>query len=367
VARFARIRTTFATLGALLGALFGFVPFIPRLLRAVFTGAADRGRMLALMRAGLTEEPTDPPVPARGPVRVFLLAGEPSGDLHAADLAAALRLANPDVRLEGIGGPRMAAAGVELIEDLVSDPVMGIWPVVRRIPYFFALYRSLLVRFEEDPPDVFVGVDYPGLNMRLGRAARLRGVRTVEYIAPQVWAWAPWRCARLALAFHRIIAILPFEPVVFRKSGGEAVFVGHPLFEHLARRPADAEVVARLRDRLKRDAALVALMPGSRCAEVAANLPLLLGVARRVVSERPDTRFVVPLASERLRPSVEALLAASTDLEIELSPPENSDDAMAAADAAASVSGTATLHLLHHGTPAVICYRCFVRQRSRHR
>lgn len=349
-------RATLETIGTLLAGLFSFVPFLPRLLRALFTGRADRAHMLELMRAGLATTPAAPPSELPRGSSVLLVAGEPSGDLHAADLAAALRRSDPDVRLVGLGGPRMAAAGVELIEDLVSEPVMGVLPVLQRLPFFFGLYRRLLIRLEDDPPDVVVGIDYPGLNLRLAGAARRRGVPFVDYIAPQVWAWAPWRARAMARSVSRVIAILPFEEPIFREVGGEAVFVGHPLFESLAARPPDEAFRAHLRAAVPDGGALVALLPGSRRAEVEANLPLQLSAAQMVLAHSPSTRFVVPLAAERLRPLVEHLLQGGPG-GIVVAPPERSEDAMAAADAALTVSGTATLHLVAHDTPAVVIYR----------
>lgn len=355
-----RVRATLETSWTLLGGLFGFVPFIPRLLRAVVTGRRDRARMLALLRSGLDTPPVDAPPAARigasRPTTVFIVAGEPSGDLHAADLVRALRRAEPEVRIVALGGPRLLPLGVEFAGDLVSDPVMGVLPVLRRIPRFFRLYRDVLLRFETDPPDVFVGVDYPGLNTRLARAARRRGIATVAYIAPQVWAWAPWRSRALARAYDRIVAILPFEPAVFAAAGGEAAYVGHPLFENLTRRGVDEAVVARLREPLPPGGVLVALLPGSRMSEVVANSALLLDAARRVAMARPDARFVVPLATERLRAAVAARFA-ELPFDVTLAPPEHSDEAMRAADAALAVSGTATLHLVHHRVPTVVCYR----------
>lgn len=357
-----------ATLTAL-GAAFGFVPFLPRLVKAAFTGAADRKRMAERMRAGLAQRPVDAPAagPAPGagdgsarPLRVLFVAGEPSGDMHAANLAAAIARVAPGADLCGIGGPRMAAAGVVVEHDLVSDPVMGVWPVVRRTPAFFRLYRDLLVRLETDPPDVVVGIDYPGLNLRLARAAKARGVPFVLYVAPQVWAWAPWRTKSLARDVSQIVAILPFEQPIFEEAGARVAYVGHPLFEHLRRRGADAAYRESLRAPVGdggNGGALVALMPGSRGSEVRGNLPILLDAARHATAARSGLRFVLPLASERLRPAVEELLAAAGDLAVTVAPPAKSDDAMAAADAAITVSGTATLHVTAHGVPAVVVYR----------
>ena len=291
-----RLRANASAWCAALAAAFAFIPFIPRLLRAAFTGRRDRERTLGSMRAGLATRPSDAPtVLARAP-RILLVAGEPSGDLHAADLAAAILRAAPGASIEGIGGPRMAAAGVRVATDLVSDPVMGVWPVVRQAPRFFALYRDQLLRFEEDPPDVVVGVDYPGLNLRLARAARRRGVPFVEYIAPQVWAWAPWRTRRLARDVTRVVCILPFEEGIFRAAGTQASYVGHPLFEHLAREPRDEAFRTKLREGLG-GAPLVALLPGSLRAEVRGNLPVQIDAAVRIAAARPGARFVIPLAA----------------------------------------------------------------------
>jgi lipid-A-disaccharide synthase len=344
----ANVEASFAAIAA----AFGFVPFVPRLVRAAFTAKADRARTLDVIRERLDSRPLEPPAAEPRALRVLLVAGEPSGDLHAADLAAALLRAAPGTAIDGLGGPRMAAAGVRLVADLVSDPVMGVWPVVRRAPQFARLYRDVLLRLDADPPDVVVGVDYPGLNLRLARAARRRGVPFVLYVAPQVWAWAPWRVRRIARDVTRVLCILPFEEALFRARGGEAAYVGHPLFAHLAARPRDHEFRAALR---AHGGPLVALLPGSRRSEVEANFPLEVEAAARVVLMHPTARFVVPLAAERLRPLVESLRGNSVRMAIV--PPEKSDDAMAAADAAITVSGTATLHLAAHGVPAVAIYR----------
>lgn len=355
----ARLRADLETAWTALGAAFAFVPFLPRLAAAVFTAGRSREEMRRALRDGAASAVAEPPAPppSARPLRIVLVAGEPSGDLHASNLARALLAERPDAVLEGVGGPRMAAAGVRVSCDLVSDPVMGVWPVVRRAPAFFRLYRDLLGRLDRDPPEVVVGIDYPGLNLRLAAACRRRGVPFVLYVAPQVWAWAPWRTRQLARRVSRVLPILPFEQPIFERAGAAASYVGHPLFEHLAARGTDAAYRASLREGLGPDGALVALLPGSRRSEVRTNLPLLADAARRAAAAHRGLRFVVPLASERLRWAVSAEELLGAGLELAVAPPERSDDAMAAADAAISVSGTATLHLAHHGVPAVVVYR----------
>lgn len=356
-----RLRAQVETAWTALGAALAWVPFLPRLARAAITGRRDRAAMAARIRAGADERPAEPPAlvarpPGARPLHVFLVAGEPSGDVYGAGLAAAVARASPGAVVEGVGGPRMAAAGVRVVRDLVSDPVMGVWPVVRRTPEFFRLYRDLLVRLDDDPPDVVVGIDYPGLNLRLAGAARRRGVPFVEFVAPQVWAWAPWRARKLARTVDLVLPILPFERAIFEAAGARAAYVGHPLMDHLAARGTDAAVVARLRAGVPAGAPLVALMPGSRRSEVRGSLPVIAAAARRIGAAHPGARFVVPLAAERLRPLVDAGLAGS-GLDVHVAPPAETDDAMAACDAAITVSGTATLHLAFHGVPAVVVYR----------
>jgi len=160
-----------------------------------------------------------------------------------------------------------------------------------------------------------------------------------------------------------VLPILPFEQAVFEAAGARVAYVGHPLFGHLARRPADEAYRASLRAGVAPGGALVALMPGSRRSEVRANLPLLVAAASHASAARTGLRFVVPLAAERLRPLVEEGLRAAT-LDAAVAPPERSDDAMAAADAAVTVSGTATLHLAAHGVPGVVVYRASAASRA---
>ena len=356
-----RVRAGLETAATMACGVLGGLPFAARLVLSTFTARATRERHLALIRssAGGDVLPDEPSPPGPGdasraaPLRVLIVAGEPSGDLHAADLARALRSLRADVELIGLGGPRMAEAGVELAEDLVSEPVMGLLPVLRRLPWFAGVYRRLLIDLDERRPDVVVGVDYPGLNARVARAARRRGIPFVQYVAPQVWGWAPWRARSWARDSARILTFFPFELPILRAAGADAAYVGHPLVAHLERRPADEPFRSGLR---RADGPLVALLPGSRRKEVARNLPVMLRATRMVSAHTPAVRYVVALASERLREDVERLVREGAAGPTTIAPPERSDDAMAAADAALTVSGTATLHLVAHGTPPVVVY-----------
>jgi len=167
-----------------------------------------------------------------GPAPVFLLlAGEPSGDLHAAEVARVLRKRWPECRILGTGGERMAREGVELLAELDDLAVMGFVEVLARLPFFWGLERRVRDVLETEAVDLVIPVDYPGFNLRVTERAHGMGVPVLYYIAPQVWAWKAGRTARLARAADRVAVILPFEEELFREAGGRASFVGHPLLD----------------------------------------------------------------------------------------------------------------------------------------
>lgn len=277
---------------------------------------------------------------------ILLSAGEPSGDLHGAAVAAALRRRWPTARLFGLGGPLMAEAGVELLEDVRRLAVMGFVEVAGRLPFFVRLLRRVQHEMVRRGTDLVVPIDYPGFNLRLARAARRSRVPVLYYIAPQVWAWHRSRCRQLAANTDRLAVVLPFEEQVFGGAGARAVFVGHPLLDAA---PVDTtrEVFC---ERLGLDAGapILALFPGSRAQEVQRHLPVFQEAAARVRDEHPE---------------VQPVIAASRTLPTELysgAPFPLTDDSralLAHARAALVKSGTGTLEAALAGTPLVIAYR----------
>lgn len=232
----------------------------------------------------------------------------------------------------------MAAAGVELLADLADLAVLGLVEVAHRLPFFWRLRRRLRTVLERDRPDLVVPIDYPGLNLWLAEQARRRGLRVLYYIAPQVWAWHPGRVRRLARAVDRLAVVLPFEEAFFRRAGVPAVFVGHPLMDRLASRPAP-------------DAApepILALLPGSRPQEVRRHLPLLVEAVEWV---------------RRRCPKVEARVLRAPDVPLSLYrrvPWPLEEDVLAvlqSARAAIVKSGTSTLEAAVLGVPFVVVYR----------
>lgn len=279
-----------------------------------------------------------------GPV-VFISAGEPSGDLHGAGLARALRRRLPGVRLLGLGGDRMAAEGVELLATLDDLSVMGFVEVAARLPFFLRLRRRVFDAIDREGVDLVIPIDYPGFNLRLARYAHDRGVRVLYYIAPQVWAWHASRTADLARDTDEIAVILPFEEAFLREAGAPARYVGHPLMDL----PAPAGARERLADwGLDPERPVLALFPGSRPQEVRRHLTLFSEAAERVRAARPEVQPIIG-ASPDLDPS--AFAGAIWP---------RADDPRSllhAATAAIVKSGTTTLEAALAGTPFVVAYR----------
>lgn len=278
--------------------------------------------------------------------RILISAGEPSGDLHGAGVARALRRRWPTARLYGLGGSLMRQAGVELIAHVDELAVMGFAEVARHLPFFLRLLRRVRRDLEREPPDLVVPIDYPGFNLRLARMAKESGVPVLYYIAPQVWAWHSSRIAQLARHTDRLAVILPFEEALFRGAGAQASFVGHPLLDAGAPGAARAELCAAVGADPERP--ILALFPGSRAQEVRRHLALFEGAAERVCARRPDVQPVI--ASGPAVP--EALYAAARY-------PRTSDSGALLAHAAAALakSGTTTLQAAVAGTPLVVAYR----------
>jgi len=347
----AEFRRTLTVLWIAVGAFFGFLPFLGNLLLSFVIGGRFRRQVRELL-ADTTPVPVDEPPDGGRTGKVYLIAGEDSGDMHAAELISSLRGMAGEVEVGGMGGPRMEAAGARLDYDLVRMNVMGLIPVLRTIPVFFGLFRDLLRRLETDPPDVLVPVDYPGFNLRAARLAKKRGVRVVYYVLPQVWAWAPWRVRRIARCVDRVLLILPFERPIVADRGIEGSYVGHPLFEHL-----NESVPARGEVKMDRPPRRIGILPGSRRAEVRTLLPDMLAAAREVAAEHRDVTFVLPYQRPTLRGEIDRILAADGEgLPVEVIE-GRTHETMRDLDLAMVASGTATLELAYYRVPMVALYR----------
>jgi len=291
-----------------------------------------------------------------GEREIWIVAGEPSGDTHAAHLLRALAERAPEVSVRGYGGPKMRDAGATILHDLASDAIMGLFPVIVALPKIWRLFRQATKELRDRRPAALVLVDYPGFNIRLAARAHALGIPVIYYISPQVWAWASWRVKKLARIVDLMLVILPFEQEVYRTSGLDTRFVGHPLMDHLRTVAHDEDVITGLRRGVADAAPLVGIFPGSRRHVVESLMPVFADAARRLrtMDGTEKARFVIACAQERFRPTIEAAVAGIDDVIIDVGRPY---EVMAAADVALTSSGTTTLEIAAHGTPFVLGYK----------
>lgn len=282
--------------------------------------------------------------------RIFISAGEASGEMHAARLAEALR-ARTGAHLFGLGGARMREAGVELVEDASRVSVVGISEVIERLPAIWRAFRRLTDEVARRRPQLAILVDFPDFHLRLAQRLHRQGVRIVYFISPQVWAWRPGRIRLMKRLVERVLCIFPFEEKLYRDAGVPADFVGHPLADAVRVRRTRAEFAAR--HEIDPQGRIVALLPGSRPSEIAHHLPVMLDACARLGGEAPAAFVLAP------GPGItERMLAAHarSHLPVYLAVDETYDT-LAAADCAIVCSGTATVEAALLGTPMVVVYR----------
>ncbi len=285
--------------------------------------------------------------------RILIVAGEASGDLHAASVVQELLRRAPQLTVEGIGGDRLRQVGVRLHAYAGDLAVVGLVEVAYKFPALWRAYRSMVRLLRQRPPDLLMLVDFPDFNLLLARRAYRLGIPVLYFISPQVWAWRTGRVRSIARYVRRLLVIFPFEEAFYRRRGVEALYVGHPLLDRLSPSPSRHE--ARRRLELEQTATVVGLLPGSRMGELAKHLPLLLMAARQLLITRPDLRVIVA-AAEGL-----PLDLIGCSLKQEASSARvvqgRTHEVMAASDLILVASGTATLEAAIIGTPMVIVYR----------
>lgn len=283
-------------------------------------------------------------------MKLFISAGEPSGDLHGANLVRALRTRQPDVSILGFGGPKMATAGASLSYPLTELAVMGVRRVIRHIPTFLRLADAAERVFRAQRPDAVVLIDYPGFNFHLGKRAHALGIPVFYFVPPQLWAWRRGRVRHLRKWCAGVLTALPFEDDWYRSRGVTTHYIGHPYFDELASQQLDTAFLAAERAKPGR---IVALLPGSRNQEVAANFEMMLATAARIRTARSDTRFLVAAFSERhaetIRPTT---VGMPIDVHVGRTP-----EIIELAEACVAVSGSVSLELMYRAKPSAIIYR----------
>ena len=286
-------------------------------------------------------------------MRLAMVAGEASGDLLAGLLLHGLRQRWPALDAQGIGGPKMAAEGFRAWWPHERLAVRGYVEVLRHYRELLGIRKALAARLLAAPPEAFIGVDAPDFNLELETQLKARGIRTIHFVSPSIWAWRGRRIERIGRAVDLMLCLFPFEPALYARRGIAASYVGHPLADAIPVEPPRAAARAALG--LADDAQLVALLPGSRRSEIEYIAPLFVAAAALMRRQRPRLAFVLPVVPG-LRGLLEPLLAAEPAAQIRLLD-GRSHEALAACDATLIASGTATLEAALFKRPMVIAYR----------
>ncbi|GFD97069.1 lipid-A-disaccharide synthase [Alteromonas sp. KUL156] len=292
------------------------------------------------------------------PIRIGMVAGEPSGDVLAAGMVAELKRQYPDAIIEGIGGPNMINAGFHSLFDMETLSVMGLVEVLSHLPAILKVKKQLLSHFEQNPPDIFVGIDAPDFNLRVEKTLKARGVKTIHYVSPTVWAWREKRIHKIAKAANRVLGLFPFEQQVYDKYHVPYTFVGHTMADAIAIEPD--QNAARQELGVASSASVLAVLPGSRRGEVDTLLPVFLDTIEAIHAKRSDIQFLIPAANAHRLAQIKALLADANNAEARLPikvTQGTSRDAMIASDVILLASGTATLEAMLCKRPMVAAYK----------
>ena len=293
---------------------------------------------------------------ATGTPLVGMVAGEASGDFLGAHLVRALRERRPEIRFAGIGGPRMEAAGFDSWFSMEKLAVRGYTEVLRHYPEIVSIRSRLKQRLLAAKPSLFIGVDAPDFNLGLERSLKRRGIATMHYVSPSVWAWRGSRVRKIGRSADQILALFPFEVPIYRNAGIPVQYVGHPLADAIP--TEDGTAAAREKLRIPAGRRVVALLPGSRQSELHYMAGLFVRTAQLVAEHLPGTHFLTPLASRETRAQFESALYAGGAQDLPLTILfGHAREAIAAADAVLVASGTATLETALYRKPMVITYR----------
>jgi lipid-A-disaccharide synthase len=282
--------------------------------------------------------------------RLYVIAGELSGDAHGAGLLRVLAKKVPDLEIRGAGGPEMRECAGEGLVDWVEDAaVMGVWEVLKRYGWFKQRFGEMLADLKSFQPEVLLLIDYPGFNLRFAEAVRREcpGTRIVYYISPQVWAWHKGRVPKMVRLLDEMLCLFPFERPIFQSAGLKTTFTGHPLVDELEAKRIDGVV---------RDARLVGLFPGSREREVSRLFPAMVETAALLRARHPDLKFEVPAASAMLEAHIRRMLAESGAQDFIRVTTGGSHSLMQRACCAVIASGTATLEAAYYGLPYCLVY-----------
>ncbi len=299
-----------------------------------------------------THHHSAPPTPLP---QIAIVAGEASGDLLGSLLIRSVQAAGLEAGFLGIAGPKMQTAGARTLFPMEALSVRGYVEALGSLRKILGIRRKLGKQLLNQPPRLFIGVDAPDFNLSLETRLKRKGIPTIHFISPSIWAWRPKRIRKIARAASHVLLVFPFEEAIYQQAGIPATYVGHPLAHAL---PEPDRKTARERLGLDQNGEYVALLPGSRISEIESLGRLYVDAAKRISRDRPDARFLIPLVTRETRDAFQRILHEADALELPLRILfGHAHDAMQAADAALIASGTATLEALLLDCPHVISYR----------
>ncbi|MBO1223114.1 MAG: lipid-A-disaccharide synthase [Candidatus Scalindua sediminis] len=291
--------------------------------------------------------------------KIFISAGETSGDIHGSNLITQLYKKNPSIEIYGLGRNRMVEAGLHCIHDMSSRSVMWL-QTLKKIPELWDIFSDCKRFFDEEKPELVILIDYAGFNFYLARAAKKRGIPVMYYISPQLWAHGPWRVKKLKKLVDKMVVIYPFEEAFFANEGIPVRHVGHPLFDELNARSIDEDFVEKMKDR--KNKTVVSLLPGSRKQEIRRLLPILLKAANVIHKNIPSVKFLLSCSNIRNLELIDSITKSYTsannnkNLSIEIVT-EKISEVIKASSLCISSSGTIALEIAFYQVPMVICYR----------
>lgn len=288
-------------------------------------------------------------------MRIGIVAGEASGDLLATGLIRAIKAKYPDAVFEGIAGPSMIEAGCQALYPAEKLAVMGLVEVLAHYRELKGIQNAIIKHFTDNPPDVFIGVDAPDFNLTVERKLKAKGIKTVHYVSPSVWAWRQYRVKKIGRSVDLMLTLFPFEADFYHQHDVAVEFVGHPLAEMIPMQPD--MLAARQKLALPADRQLVAILPGSRMSEARMLSQLMLEAAVEISEQQPGVEFVIPLATTTIREHVETVLTGLEHKPVVHLFDGRSREVMAAVDVIMLASGTAALEAMLFKRPMVVTYK----------
>ncbi|NQZ68287.1 MAG: lipid-A-disaccharide synthase [Lentisphaeria bacterium] len=279
--------------------------------------------------------------------KVWIFAGEASGDLYGAALAKSLWAQNPDLKIAAMGAQSLKAAGVEILVDSSELGIVGFVEVLKHLPMFKRIFRELVEKAEKERPDAIILIDYPGFNLRFAKEMKKRRIKILYYITPQVWAWGKKRIPEIAETVEHMMVIFPFEKDIYKDYDLKTTFVGHPMIQLLHEESST-----------QRDEQLILLLPGSRRSEISRLLKPMLETAEILMKEKPEFRFIIPAPNDRIADYIRKLKISlgKESLPIDIIP-DKTAELMRSACAGIAASGTVTIQAAILGLPLVVVYK----------